>query len=281
MKHITICLVLACVAGLLASSVSSVRLQVQPVQKFEGLEAHENAAGATLLGQFRSTVASWLFLRADLYLHNGVQMRPLTNFEQQSGVKAQAAHESEEKIDEGEHLVTAIPDSKQDFRGVLGDLERATNSFKNMDDHVHNDPIATWPLYRLMTWADPHFIEGWTLGSTILAWQRNPASIRQAHEFLSEGLVENPNQLELLIQRCSLQIQYEKKTDDAFPTLLKAVQEFSPNFEKLTASERASLNEAYHWLIVILRAKSQQIEAKQYCQIGSTLWPEDPFFTMK
>src|SRR5262245_38227364 len=38
-----------------------------------GLDAHETNAAASVIGQFRTTTTGWLWLRTDLYLHNGVE----------------------------------------------------------------------------------------------------------------------------------------------------------------------------------------------------------------
>src|SRR5688500_7510109 len=70
---------------------------LQPPEAPAGLDAHETNASASLLGQFRSSASAWLWLRTDLYLHNGVEMRPMTEWEKKSGVQNHGAAEDGHK----------------------------------------------------------------------------------------------------------------------------------------------------------------------------------------
>jgi hypothetical protein len=151
-------------------AIQSVAPEVNPPNRPAGLNAHDEAAGASLLGQFRTSAAAWLYLRADLYLHNGVEMRPLTEAEIKSGRVGVGVHEDEQQLHGDEmNMVTVVPGREQDFRGIFGDIERATNAYKDMTAHKHNDPMDSLPLFRLMTYVDPQFIPGWTTGATIMA----------------------------------------------------------------------------------------------------------------
>src|SRR5579864_179950 len=63
-------------------AVSDLQPLVSPrASDMAGLQAHETHASASLLGQFRTSFSSWLWFRTDLYLHNGVEMRQMTDDE--------------------------------------------------------------------------------------------------------------------------------------------------------------------------------------------------------
>ncbi len=85
MKALVPVLIICALAVASGFTVSDVREEAKPKGRYAGLEAHETHASASLLGQFRTSVSGWLWLRTDLYLHNGVAMRPLTDQEIASG----------------------------------------------------------------------------------------------------------------------------------------------------------------------------------------------------
>src|SRR5258708_9770874 len=108
-------------------------------------------------------------------------MRPMTDGEKGSGVKTEdAADDGHEKLIDESAVLTIIPSKDRDFRGILGDIERATNAYKDMHSHTHNDPIATLPLFRLMTWIDPSFIAGWVTGASVIAREQSKAGALKA-----------------------------------------------------------------------------------------------------
>ena len=155
-----------------------------------GLEAHETHASASLLGQFRTSASSMLWLRTDLYLHNGVEMRPLTDQEVSEGKKGVGgAKDGHEAIVNDDAIVTVVPSAQQDFRGVFGDVERAVNAYRDMRGHEHRDPVQALPLFRLMTWLDPQFVTAWVTGATIIARDRSSEGTTRALSFLAEGEV--------------------------------------------------------------------------------------------
>jgi hypothetical protein len=191
---------LACSAALATGlNVQSLQKQVNPPARVAGLEAHETHASASLLGQFRTNGSSWLWLRTDLYLHNGVELRPLTEAERRIGRKGVGSAEADlGKAMGDDDVVTSIPSADRDFRGWFGELERATAPYRGMTNHTHNDPEQALPLFRLMTWLDPSFIDGWTTGATVIARERNKEGTRKSLQFLHEGLQANPGSVSIL-----------------------------------------------------------------------------------
>src|SRR5262245_17926662 len=105
----------------------------------ENLDLHEKNAASSVLGQFRTSATSWLWLRTDLYLHTGVEMRTLTDDEVAAGRHGVGSSDAElaAALNEG-RIVTVVPPKERDFRGIFGDIERATQSYKPMEGHTHN-----------------------------------------------------------------------------------------------------------------------------------------------
>lgn len=264
--------------------VSDLGPMVNPVKPAVGLEAHDSHAAASLLGQFRTGLSSWMFLRADLYLHNGVEMRLLTQDEVKAGRKGVGNSEADKaQLHDDSLIVTVVPPASRDFRGWIGDLERATSSYKDMTNHSHNNPRTTLPLFRLMTWLDPQFAPGWTTGATILRWENTMPGVRAAHEFLSQGLEKNPNSIAILTQIGFLYMRplpghpySDRDIKHALPYLEKARSVGVGNFDKLTDEEKEALMESYRWLGLCYRDSGKPHEMLAAMTEGNKLYPEDP-----
>src|SRR5579871_1034785 len=136
---VAIGLALIVCAGLKAQDVRPI---VNPPIRDETLDVGENSSTASLVGQFRTTASAWLWLRADLYLHNGVEMRPVSQDELKNGRTVDNAKDDGHEQLHAENEVTAVPSKDRDFRGIFGDVERQVASFKDMHGHTHNDPIV-------------------------------------------------------------------------------------------------------------------------------------------
>ena len=141
---------------------------------------YERKAVTSLLGEFRGTLAGFLYNRAHEYLHGGVLMRATTESEATQGVETNS---------EGE--VCAIPDASRDHRGIWGDIERDTSPFTRV--HVDRERTELLPMFRLMTWSDPHFIEGYNLGAYLVFSCSPDHRLERTLAFLEEGLAFNPD----------------------------------------------------------------------------------------
>jgi tetratricopeptide (TPR) repeat protein len=84
---------------------------------------------------------------------------------------------------------TLIRAASQDFRGFLGDLERATKPYRDLKREHHvttGDELLPW--YRLMTLSDPHNLRGYMIGSMLLTYAKKPD---EALAFIQEGIEKN------------------------------------------------------------------------------------------
>jgi len=277
MKALVPVLIICALAVASGFTVSDVREEVKPKGRYAGLEAHETHASASLLGQFRTSVSGWLWLRTDLYLHNGVAMRPLTDQEiaaGRTGVGSSDNHEGH--LHDDSKIVTVIPGAKDDFRGIFGDIERATRAYKDMTGHDHNNPRQALPLFRLMTWIDPQFINGWAVGAAVLAMGKDKLGHEQAAEFLQQGLEHNPESITLLNQLGFTYTARLQKWNLATPTFEKArsIGNKYP-LDRLTTDDQDSLRQAYRWLALLYRETGVLDKKYAVLREGLIKFPED------
>jgi len=266
------------VAAVMGASTGSIRDEVNPPIKLVGLEAHDSHAAASILGQFRTSASSWLFLHADLYLHNGVEMRPLTDDEIKRGRKGVGSNPNEQKLHNDAKIVTVVPSARDDFRGIFGDVERTTTSYKDMTGHSHNKPTDSLPLFRLMTLLDPQFVQGWTTGSYIMLWDKSEDGFHKALAFLQEGLKHNPKSIDILTEIAASYLKERNGTrdfDSAIPYLRRARTVAAENFEHLSEEEREATLKNYRRLAVSLRELQLLDEERAVVIEGRKFFPED------
>jgi hypothetical protein len=255
---------------------------VNPPQKIVGLEAQDTHAAASLLGQFRTSLSSFLFLRADLYLHGGVEMRPLSKSETSAGrTGVGGAKTDTEEIHDDSKIVTVIPAEQDDFRGIFGDVEREVASYRDMKGHHHLSPVQTLPLFRIMTLLDPQFIQGWTTGGRIILWNRKDDNIAKAIGFLSQGLAQNPESIDILseVSYCYLQpFKGQRRYLEAIPFLEKAKGIGTENWSILSEQEKEALLRCYRSLSVCYRETGKFVEMKSNALKGLELFGNDGSF---
>lgn len=258
------------------SNVADLRETVSPPGRPPGLEMHETHASASLLGQFRTSASSWLWVRTDLYLHNGVEMRPLSEAELHAGHKGVGSSDNEDKaLHDDELHVTVIPPKERDFRGLFGDVERATRAYKDMRNHGHNDPVTALPLFRLMTWIDPQFIPGWTTGAAVLARDRSDRGLAKALEILEEGRAKNPASIALNSEIGYLLAARRRDFDGAIMSLEHARRLGSGDLGRLSEDDREALPTAYRWLALIYRERGRLDKMYAILREGRHRFPDD------
>jgi hypothetical protein len=272
----------ACVAAM-ATGWNSLGLRdtINPPHPVAGLDANDTSASASLLGQFRTNTSSWLWLRTDLYLHNGVELRPLTDSERKAGQTGVGSADKDLSAALNEDsVVSAIPSPDKDFRGWVGDLERATSPYKDMHEHTHNDPEQSIPLFRLMTWIDPNFIEGWTVGATVIERERTDYGTNKALQFLNEGLANNPESISILDDIAFVYITRKKDKDAAITYLERARLSGLKHRKTLPDDELEDFTQVYRWLGLCYRDTNQPGKMNQVLAEGHALFPDDAVINM-
>lgn len=270
MKAAAIAIGCAIAAGFAMRPVSAI---VHPSVSPAGLEAQDTHASASLLGQFRSSAASYLYLHADLYLHNGVELRPLTHSEESSGRAGVGS--SDHLLEEDDKNVTAVPDKRHDFRGWMGDVERETSNFKDMKNHSHLNPMMSLPLYRLMTLVDPQFIPGWTVGAQIMSGEKTKLTTRRALGYLASGLEQNPDCIDILVQIGMTHAVNERD----YPTAIKYLERarvVGKSRKHLGEAEETALSHAYDWLAIIHKDWGTDFDRLYIAREGAARFPDDP-----
>lgn len=257
------------------------RDEVNPPHPVAGLEAADTNASASLLGQFRTSTSSWLWLRTDLYLHNGVELRPLTANEKNAGrTGVGTADKDLNRTLNEDSVVTSIPSPDRDFRGWLGDLDRATATYRDMHNHTHNEPEQAIPLFRLMTWIDPNFVEGWTTGSTVIARERSDDGTKKAIAFLNEGLTANPESISILNELAFMYITRGGDLEKAVDYLERAKKAALKNAQSLPEDQLEDFTEIYRWLALCYRDLGQYEKMNVTLEEGHKIFPDDPIIAM-
>ncbi len=222
----------------------TLRQYVQEPDTFGTQKVYARKAVTSLLGEFRGSLAGFLYNRGHEYLHGGVLMRATTDSEAMQGAGANS---------EGE--VCAIPDAAHDYRGIWGDIERDTSPFT----HFHRDRarVQLLPLYRLMTWSDPHFIEGYSLGSYLVFSCATDRPLERAMDFLREGVDNNPNSYVLHGDLGEFELNnlhHIERSQQQFLLAVRAIESMSPaQFKALDDAEREQARQAWELLVITYR----------------------------
>jgi tetratricopeptide (TPR) repeat protein len=269
-----------CAVALTAGNALSARLR--PVLVTGGglnraqQEQLEKNASVSLFGQFRSSMADFLWLKADRYLHKGVDLRAKTETEHATARAQNVKTTEAEQEDHRSHgdETTVVPAKEFDWRGRLGDLERAVQPFQAMGDHHHEDPKETLPLFRLMTRTNPNFVPGYVVGAAMMA--RDRTKIREGLAFLQEGERNNPDSIEIqeglayfhaaLLKELPLAIQHATRG------LALATGRDRTTF---TDEEKEAHQALFRWAVLAYRDSGKVEEAKAYARAGLALYPED------
>jgi hypothetical protein len=274
MKGFLALLALLALAGFSAVWAGSYESELNPAIDSKTLEAGEKAAGASLLGQFKTSSAANLYARADLYLHGGVELRPMSRGETNQGVRnAQVAGNQAQQLGSEADMVTSIPSPERDWRGFIGDMDRATGAYKDMHGHTHNDPGVTFPLFRLMTWIDPHFITGWTTGSMMLTETRTREDAQKSIDFLKQGLAANPESIDILTRIGVLHAQQMGEVREGlryFNRALKVIHE-----GKIGPEDQDAEIETYRWLCICYDNLGDRETLKRIADEGIEKFPDD------
>lgn len=185
-----------------AMTTRAQRLASAELTPFE-LERRNQSAFARMLGDFRASAADVMFVKTELYLHGGMSWQPHLDSNQMaaSGVVV-------DNIDPTK-LRSEILSRDVDFRGILGDLERAVKPYDPRHRETEKDELLPW--YRVMTVVDPHFIRGYRIGTFWLMARKEAQSWREAEAFLQEGLKNNAGAPEEFRLWTSAAMYYQKR----------------------------------------------------------------------
>jgi tetratricopeptide (TPR) repeat protein len=267
MKIVIGCIVGLWVCGLLVRTV--LPEHTRRAETAGVFEVFQQKASASLVGEFRSSLSGYLWLKTDEYLHGGVLLRPMMEHEQHAG-----AHEASSADELGEHHgeTGVIPEPERDWRGIWGDLERNVKPYFDIRRHRHRHVREALPLFRFMTWADPTFVPGYVVGAQIILFS-NKTQIDEALRFLREGLRYNPDSIALNTEYARHLITKRMDYEGAETYLLKAVRLSEKN--KADGFEKESLRDAYRWLVLSYNKRGMREKERYWALEGLKHFPDD------
>ncbi len=217
---IFVCIGLLSVSGVSAKYALPNHL-IQPSSEGAN-EVYEEKPTTSIVGEFRTSVASYLYGKAHEYMHGGVVFRAATDTEVANGRRT-ASHGDSLEAHHGSQETTVIPEQEFDPRSVWGELDRGTQPWMDIRQHGHRDLSEALPLFRMMTWADPHFIEGYDMGSYLVFSSAKNKRVDRAMKFLEEGIANNPESYRLHKSYGHYALTITKQNELALKHLEKAV----------------------------------------------------------
>ena len=199
----------------------------------EARAVRNSSSAAVMLGEMRTAMSDIMFIKCERYMHSGVACKPhlqreilsvsgaMAHVEEQqhaAGEPHDHAACTEHNHDDDHHDEPAcealIPDAEDDFRGIVGYLERQVKPcFGPGHPHHHTDGQELLPWFRVMTISDPHYLPGYTTG----AWWLNTRDCDEALAFIEEGIRNNPDAFQVrLVKGQVLLDQARASSDDLF-----------------------------------------------------------------
>ena len=262
-------LVLAGTGGALARFASAEWLR-QP-QTLGADEVFEDKPTASLVGGFRTSTASFLYARAHEYMHGGIVFRAATPFEEMSGRRL-ASHGDELESHHGAAETSSVPEGEADPRGYWGKIERETQPFMDIRHHGHRDLREALPLFRMMTWSDPHFIEGYSMGTYLIFSAADNDNLPRAMKFLEEGIENNPHSYILHKDRGQYQLYNFKNADEAKKSFLAAAQAIESAPKERLNDRKAE--EAWTGLVQAFRKMGETESEIEWARRGLKRFPD-------
>ncbi len=220
---------------------------------------------STVAGQFQTSASGFLWTYTEEYLHNGIKMRRLSDQEKKElGLDVSQTHGK-----------VIIPSPDDDFRGIIGDVERAVSAWDPKFKQRQNDPRQTLPLFRLMTWIDPYFVEAWTTGAMVIGMDYRADSAEKALQFLREGMDQNPDCVDIPMMFGMMEVTRKKDFRKGERFFLSAIRNGKSRFETLTENEKSALQNSYRWLALVYRNLGESAKLEKAANEGLQMFPDD------
>lgn len=249
---------------------------------FGAQQVYEDKPVTSLVGEFRGTLAGFLYARSDEYMHGGVIMRATTEREMANGGIRLASHGDDMRDTHGKGETSVIPESERDARGIWGELERETQPFMDIRHHKHKDISEALPLFRMMTWSDPHFVEAYNFGAFLVFSAAQDHNLQRALDFLAEGLANNPRSYVLHTEYGQYQFNNAKNLAAAREHFLKAAQivEATPKaqLEKVDAQDQEEAERGWEYLVITCRKQNDRANELLWAQKGLKRYPDSATF---
>jgi len=179
------------------------------------------------------------------------------------------------------HHITVIPTKANDFRGIIGEVERNVKPFATYHVH-HTKPEEALPWLRLATWINPQHEKAWVATAFWLHRTRTPHATSKAISIMEQAIAINPLRKGVPYKKQgipymlgNLYLFSAKRPDKAYEVLIKAVEHGEKDFAELDSVEREWLLFNFRNLVFACRKLKRHEEAIQICKRGLALFPED------
>jgi len=179
--------------------------------------------------------------------------------------------------------LTEIPSPENDFRGIIGDVERAVKPFDT--SHVeHVKPIEALPWLRLATWINPEHENAWVATAFWLkrTERQNPQATAQAIALLERALAVNPprkgqpyEKQGLVYMLGYLYLFPGNNAQKALEVLEPVLKRGEEDFAQLDEVQRDWLSFNFRNAIQACRKLKQHEKAIEICKRAIALFPED------
>ncbi|MCX7993424.1 MAG: hypothetical protein N2651_07115 [Fimbriimonadales bacterium] len=243
----------------------------QRAETLDALAVYDKKAMASVAGEFRGSLAGYLWAKTDEYTHGGVRLRPMTEREKQQGT-AHAACSADELHDHHDET-GVIPEPERDPRWLWGDIERAIKPYFDVRHHFHRPVREVLHLYRFMTWVDPTFVPGYLVGSQMILFD-NKKNLSQALTFLEEGARQNPKSIAIFTELGRYHLLYTGRYDLSEQYLLKAIEN-GTNWMPSNPFEQEGLLHAYRWLALKAYKQGELGKMRTWAWRGLQRFPDD------
>lgn len=259
------------------------------LQSFVRADTNNGVAQDGAAWEGRRLLAQYLWLKTHAVLHAGVEERDAKPGEEKTranefhthggsghnepnlaGAHDEHGDEHEDEQKHGDHdhdgHVFVIPPKREDFRGILGDLERAVQPYTDKKGKLYSkDSRQTIPFYRMMTWADPHYIQGYTVGATFIG--KVGGDEDAGLNFLLEGERYNPDSFEIQTELGHFYLVYKQNYAAAEQHLIKALA-LVKGRKHLTEIEDDARTDAFRWLALTYQKEGKAEDAVRIAHQG-------------
>jgi tetratricopeptide (TPR) repeat protein len=203
---------------------------------------------------------------------------------------SEAGHPADEGEEEHHHHdITIIPTRENDFRGIIGDVERAVKPF-DLGHVAHTEPVEALPWLRLATWINPEHENAWVAMAFWLkgAGRQTPGATSRAIALLEQAVALNPPRKDQPYEKQGLVYMLGHTYLFSAKNPQRALAIFEPllkrgeaDFARLNEVERDWLSYTFRDTIQAARMLGQHDKAIELCKRGIVLYPNDrPFYEM-
>ncbi len=249
----------------------SIPILTQRAETLDAIQLYDREALASVMGEFRGSVAGYLWMKTDEYTHGGVRLRPMTEREKHTGSAHQAS--SADGLHNHQDETGVIPEPERDPRWLWGDIERQVKPYFDVRHHFHRPVREVLPLYRLMTWIDPTFVQGYLVGAQMILFE-NKDNLEEALAFLHEGARHNPKSIAIFTELGRYYLVQKERYDLSEHYFLRALEN-GKSWMPSNPFEREGLLYAYRWLALMAHKQGDVAQRRAWAQRGLERFPDD------